>query len=205
MGNRRRSETLSVMHNLTYGLFVLTTTYEGKDNGCIINTAMQQTSTPNRISVTVNKNNFTCDMIAKSGVFNVNILSETAPFFLFQHFGFQSGKDAEKFAGQITRSKNGVPYITTYTCGVLSASVISVVDLGTHVLFIGDVVEEIATGTDAPVTYSYYHKNIKPQPKKEDKRGYVCRICGYTYEGDVLPEDFICPICKHGAEDFDRV
>ena len=191
---------MSVMYDLTYGLFVLTTTFEGKDNGCIINTAMQQTSTPNRISVTVNKNNYTCDLIAKSGVFNVNILSEKAPFFVFEHFGFKSGKDNVKFAGQITRTDNGVPYLANYTCGVLSASVVSVVDLGTHVMFIGEVTQQLKTGSDAPVTYSYYQKNIKPKPEK--KAGYTCRICGYTYEGEVLPDDYICPICKHGVEDF---
>ena len=193
---------MSVMYNLTYGLFVLTTSYEGKDNGCIINTAMQQTSKPNRISVTVNKDNYTCELIEKSGVFNVNILGEKTPFFLFQHFGFQSGKSTEKFAGQITRTNNGVPYIATYTCGVLSASVIQKVDLGSHMLFIADVTEERTTGSDTPVTYSYYLEHIKPKPEK--KKGYVCRICGYVHEDDVLPDDIICPICKHGKDDFVR-
>ena len=184
---------MSVMYDLTYGLFVLTTTCEGKDNGCIINTAMQQTSTPNRISVTVNKNNNTCDLIAKSGVFNVNILSEKAPFFIFEHFGFKSGKDNVKFAGQIARTDNGVPYLANFTCGVLSASVVSVVDLGTHVMFIGDVTQQLKTSSDAPVTYSYYHKNIKPKPESK-KTGYVCRICGYRF----LRKDAsaLCPHCQ---------
>lgn len=192
---------MSTMYSLTYGLFVLTASEDALDNGCIINTAIQQTSAPNRISVTVNKGNLTCDMIARTGLFNVSILSENAPFFLYQHFGFQSGRNAQKFAGQITRAENGVAYLSKYTCGYLSGRVVQSVDLGTHMLFIADVTEMKTLSDEKPVTYSYYQSNVKPKPEK--KKGYVCRICGYVYEGESLPDDFICPLCKHGADDFE--
>ena len=208
------------MYKLTYGLFVLTSRTGECDNGCIINTAMQVTTTPNRISITVNKANKTHDMIKESGVFNVSMLSEEAAFAVFTHFGFRSGKDTDKFADwpDAARSENGVLYITKYTNAFLSGKVVQELDLGTHTMFIADVTDgEVLSGAES-VTYSYYQSNIKPKPGQaspapaapaaEAPAGpskWVCRICGYVYEGEELPEDFICPVCKHGAIDFEKV
>lgn len=196
------------MFKIGYGLYILTAKDGEKDNGCVINTAIQVTSTPNRISVTVNKQNYTHDMIMKTGVFNISILSEKATFDVFKHFGFQSGRDVDKFADykDATRSENGLYYITGDTNAYISGKVINTLDLGTHTMFIADVTDaEILA--DVPTTsYDYYQKNIKPKPEAPKKvTGYVCKICGYIYEGDPLPEDFICPICKHGAADFEKI
>lgn len=197
------------MFKLSYGLFVLTARDGDKDNGCIINTAAQVTVTPNRITIAVNKQNYTHDMIVKTGVFNLSILDETAPFTLFQDFGFRSGRDCNKFEGaEPKRAENGVAYIDNSTCAYISGKVISTVDLGTHTLFVADVTGAELISENEPVTYAYYHKNIKPAPqpveKKEEKLAYRCRICGYVHEGE-LPDDFVCPICKHGASDFERI
>lgn len=197
------------MFKLSYGLFVLTARDGDKDNGCIINTASQVTTTPNRITIAVNKQNYTHDMIVRTGVFNVSILDETAPFSLFQDFGFRSGRDCNKFEGaEPKRAENGVVYIDNFTSAYISGKVVSTVDLGTHTLFIADVTDAELLSENEPVTYAYYHKNIKPAPqaveKKEEKVAYRCRICGYVHEGE-LPEDFVCPICKHGASDFERI
>ena len=198
----------SCMHKLTYGLFVLSAAENGKQNGCIINTAMQVTTTPNRISITVNKQNYTHDMILNTGVFNVSILDESAPFSLFQRFGFQSGRDADKLIGlAIAFGENGVFYPTLHTSAVISGKVIQTIDLGTHTMFIADVTDAVKLSGGTPLTYAYYHANVKPkpQPKKTEKKAWRCKICGYIYEGDPLPADFICPICKHGAIDFEPV
>ena len=197
------------MFKLSYGLFVLTARDGEKDNGCIINTAAQVTTTPNRITIAVNKQNYTHDMIIKTGVFNISILDETAPFTLFQDFGFRSGRDCNKFEGvEPKRAENGVAYVGDFTSAYISGKVVSTVDLGTHTLFVADVTGAELISDNEPVTYAYYHKNIKPAPqtveKKEEKVAYRCRICGYVHEGE-LPEDFICPICKHGASDFERI
>ncbi len=196
------------MFKLSYGLFVLTARDGKKDNGCIINTAAQVTTTPNRITIAVNKQNYTHDMIVKTGVFNVSIIDESAPFSLFTDFGFRSGKDCNKFENvQPQRAENGVAYISEFTCAYISGKVVSSVDLGTHTLFVADVTDAQVLSDNEPVTYAYYHKNIKPAPaaeKKEEKVAYRCRICGYVHEGE-LPEDFVCPICKHGASDFERI
>ena len=196
------------IYNLTYGLFVLTARCGEKDNGCIINTAGQVTSTPNRISITVNKDNFTHDMIMESGKFNISILSEAADFDTFKHFGFQSGKNVDKFEGYSAakRSENGIYYITEGTNAYISASVEQTIDLGTHTMFVADVTDMEVLKEEPSVTYDFYQSNIKPkQEKTEKKKGYICKICGYIYEGDPLPEDFICPICKHGAADFEKL
>lgn len=197
------------MFKLSYGLFVLTAKDGDKDNGCIINTAAQVTSSPNRISITVNKANFTHDMVLKTGLFNVSILSESAEFKVFEQFGFHSGKDTDKFADSpySDRTANGIRYIPQYTNGVISAKVVQSLDCGTHTLFIADVTEAIVLSNEKSVTYQYYFERIKPkpQPPKEGKKGYVCKICGYVYEGDPLPSDFICPLCKHGADDFEKL
>ncbi len=198
------------LFNLTYGLFVFTSRFDGKDSGCIINTAGQVTDTPNRISVTVNKANFTHDLAMKSGIFNVSILSEAASFDTFRHFGFQSGRDVDKFAGydSCQRSGNGLYYITAGTNGVLSAKVEQAVDLGTHTLFIATL-DDMKVLSDVPsATYAYYHANIKPKPQAPKAKGktvWRCVICGYIYEGKELPADFICPLCKHPASDFEKV
>lgn len=193
------------MHKLTYGLFVLTAKSGSKDNGCIINTVTQVTSEPNRISIAVNKLNYTHDMIAETGEFNVSVLTENSKFETYKHWGFQSGKDVDKCEEiSFKRSENGLIYITDETNAYISAKVISSVDLGTHTLFIADVTEAEVLSDDNSVTYSYYQKNIKTTSQKSEtkKKGFICTVCGYIYEGDTLPDDFICPWCKHPASDF---
>ncbi|NBK93123.1 flavin reductase [bacterium 1XD21-13] len=198
------------MYKLTYGLFVLTSQAEGKDSGCIINTAGQVTSEPNRISITVNKANFTHDLVKKSGSFNVSILSEEASFDTFRHFGFQSGREVDKFAGyeDCKRSANGLYYITAGTNGYISAKVEQAIDLGSHTMFIASVEDmEVLSGT-ASASYAYYQASIKPKPEKTAPAGktvWRCSVCGYVYEGEELPEDFVCPLCKHPASDFEKV
>ncbi len=191
---------------LSYGLFVLTAREGEKDNGCIINTAQLLTDTPKRITIAVNKQNLTHDMILRTGVFNVSVLTEKVPFKVFQHFGFQSGRDTDKFAGwQGPRSANGLCYLPEYTNALLSGRVISTADYGTHTLFVAEVTEARILSEEPSVTYSYYFQHIKPkpQPQAEQKKGFVCKICGYVYEGDTLPDDIVCPLCKHGAADFE--
>ncbi len=199
----------SALFKLSYGLFVITAKNAIKDNGCIINTAMQLTDNPKRITVAVNKSNYTHDMIKETGLFNISVLSEDAPFKMFQHWGFQSGRDVDKFAGiaGVSRSANGIAYLTEHINAFISCKVVSAYDYGTHTLFVADICEAKLLDQDAPsVTYDYYFKHIKPSVHpSEDKKGFVCKICGYVYEGDVLPEDFICPLCKHGAADFERI
>lgn len=198
----------NAMFNISYGLYILTAKSGEKDNGCIINTVMQVTSSPNRISIAVNKSNCTHDMIKESGAFNVSVLTQDTPMSVFKHFGFQSGKDVDKFADfPKVRSMNGIVYVPDYANSYISAKVIDSVDLGTHTVFFAEVTQAKVL-TDAPsVTYDYYHANIKTQakPQTEVKKGYVCKICGYVYEGSELPPDFVCPICKHGAEDFEEI
>ncbi len=197
------------MYKLTYGLFVLTSGMDGKDSGCIINTAGQVASEPNRISISVNKSNFTHDLVKSSGKFNLSILSEEASFDTFRHFGFQSGRTVDKFAGYdaCVRSANGLFYVTAGTNGYISATVEQSLDLGSHTLFIASV-DDMEVLSQAPsVSYAYYQSNIKPKPEKTQNTGktiWRCRICGYVYEGEELPADFICPICKHPASDFEK-
>ena len=197
------------MYQLSYGLFVVTAKTD-KDNGCITNTVMQVTATPNRITLAVNKENYTHDMIMESRTFNVSILTEETGFDVFERFGFQSGRVADKFADytDFARAENGVTYITKGTNAMISASVVDTVDLGTHTLFIADVTDAV-TLSDAPsLTYAYYHAHIKPKPaaaKPAEKTVWRCKICGYEVEADELPEDFTCPLCKHPKEDFERV
>lgn len=198
------------MYNLTYGLFVLTTRIGDKDNGCIINTAGQVTSTPNRISITVNKENLTHDMIRYSGVFNLSVLSEKAGFDVFRHFGFQSGRAGDKFDGYAAckRSANGLSYITEGTNAFISAKVEQTIDLGTHTMFIASVEDMEVLSADASATYAYYQSSIKPKPEKNQAPGkteWRCTVCGYVYEGEELPPDYICPLCKHPASDFEKV
>ena len=194
----------NVMNNISYGLYVLTAKEDGKHNGCIINTLQQVTTTPDRISITVSKENYTHDMIQRTGEFNVSIISETADFELFKHFGFQSGRDVDKFADYpMGISDNGLAYLISSANGYVSGKVISSTDLGTHTMFIADVLGGEVLNEDPSATYEYYHKNIKAAPAEESK-GWVCKICGYVHEEADLPADFICPWCKHGASDFER-
>lgn len=199
----------NAMFKIGYGLYVLTAKENGFDNGCIINTVSQVTADPNRITVAVNKANKTHDMIISSGEFNVSILSTSATFDIFKAFGFRSGKDVDKFSDfkAVERSNNGLYYITDSTNAYISAKVVSATDLGTHTLFLADVTDCDVLSDATSVTYDYYHKNIKPKPevKKTSKVYYRCKICGYIYDGDELPADFICPLCKHPASDFERV
>jgi len=188
---------------LSYGLFVVTAYEEGKDNGCITNTVMQVTTTPNRITLAVNKDNYTHGVIERTKKFNVSILSEGASFDTFKHWGFQSGKNVDKAVGiTFSRADNGVIYITEGVNAVISAEVIQEIDLGTHTLFIADVTDAISLSDEASATYAYYHKHIKPAPQRPKKKGWVCTICGYIYEGETLPADYTCPLCKHPASDF---
>ena len=200
---------MNTMFKLSYGLFVLTAKDGDKDNGCIINTVTQITETPLRISAAVNKANYTHDMIMKTGEFNVSILAESVPFSVFQIFGFQSGRTADKFAGcdYDARTANGIRYIPEHTAGIISAKVAESNDYGTHTLFIADVMQAFVASDEPSVTYKYYFDHIKPkpQPPKADKKGFVCKICGHVYEGETLPEDYICPLCKHGAADFEQL
>ena len=198
----------NAMFSLSYGLFVLTARDGAKDNGCIINTVTQLTDTPKRISIAVNKANYTHDMIKKTGVFNVSVLANDAPFAMFQHYGFQSGRDVDKFAGVqgMARATNGVYYLPYCTNAFISARVTQTIEFETHTLFIADVTEARQLSDVPSMTYAYYFANVKPKPSKlKEQHGWVCKICGYVYEGEELPADFICPLCKHGAEDFEKV
>jgi flavin reductase (DIM6/NTAB) family NADH-FMN oxidoreductase RutF/rubredoxin len=200
------------MYKLSYGLFVLTANRDGKDNGCIVNTAIQVTSEPNVISIAVNKTNFTHDMIMDTRKLTVSILSQSATFDIFKRFGFQSGRDVDKFQGydNMTRGANGVYYVTEGTNAYISAYVKETVDLGTHTLFIAQVTDMDVLSDVPSATYEYYQKNIKPKPEAVGKTSngetiWRCTVCGYEYVGEELPDDFICPICKHPASDFEKV
>jgi len=199
----------STMFKLSYGLFVLSAKDGEKDNGCIINTVTQITANPIKISVAVNKTNFTHDMILHTKAFNVSVLTESTPFSLFKNFGFATGRDTDKFAAynEINRTGNGIRYLTENTNAVISAHVTDILDCGTHSVFIADVTQAFSLSAEPSATYQYYFDHIKPKPQAiEDKKvGYICKICGYIYEGEPLPNDFICPICKHGAADFEKL
>lgn len=200
----------TALFTLSYGLYVLTAREGDRDLGCIVNTVTQLTENPTRIAVSVNKQNFTNEVIQRTGVFNVSVLTEAAPMDLFRRFGFQSGRDVDKFAGRADPvSENGLRYIDGPANALISGKVEQAIDCGTHMLYIA-LVTEARKLSDAPsMTYAYYFANVKPKPQpkpaEKPRRGFVCRICGYFYEGDELPPDFICPLCKHGAADFEPV
>ena len=200
------------MYKLTYGLFVLTANENGKDNGCIINTAIQAAGDPNQVSISVSKQNYTHDMIVRTGKFTVSSITEKADFSLFKRFGFQSGKDTDKFQGfdGWMRGINGVTYITESTNAYISVEVEKSVDLGSHTLFIGKVTDMEVLSDDKSVTYEFYQSNIKTKPEQvgttpKGETVWRCIICGYEYVGEELPEDFICPWCKHPASDFEKI
>ena len=197
----------NALFKIDYGLYILTANEQGKDNGCIVNTVMQVTSDPCQIAVCVNKNNYTCEMIQRTKKFNVSILAEGVSFDVFKNFGFQSGRNTDKFTNfaDVKRSPNGILYITKNTNAFMSAYVQQEIDLGTHIMFIAQLVEAEVLLDTPTVTYDFYQKNIKPKPQKSEKKGWRCKICGYIYENENLPPDFICPICKHGAIDFEKI
>lgn len=204
----------AALFKLTYGLFVITAHDEAnqKDNGCIINTAMQVTDTPNRIVFGLNKANYTHDLIQREGIFNLSILSEEASFDLIRRFGFQSGRNVNKFEGfsDFRKAENGVPVITQGTNAYVCCRVKETYDIGTHTLFLSDITDMEVLNDVPSASYAYYHARIKPQPPGTQKSGrtktvWRCRICGYIYDGEDLPADFICPICRHGAADFEKV
>ncbi len=201
-----------VLYNLSYGLFVLSAHDNGKDNACIINVVSQVTDQPLQIVFAVNKTNLTHDMVMSSKKCNISMLTEHTPMKVIEHFGFQSGRDINKFehCEVEMRTGNGVLYIPKYTNAYLSARVVNTIDLNTHTLFVAEVEEMMKLGTDPSLTYAYYHKNIKPKPVIADTETagttrWVCKVCGYVYQGDTLPDDFVCPWCKHGKDDFEKV
>ncbi len=197
---------LSALFNIGYGLYVVTSNDGKKDNGLIVNTISQVTNTPNRVAVTINKENYSHHVIKQTGVMNVNCLSVDAPFRIFENFGFQSGRTADKFAGsEVLRSDNGLAFLPRHINSFISLKVEQYVDLDTHGMFICSITEARVIADTETMTYTYYQNNVKPKPQTEGKKGYVCKICGYVHEGEVLPENFMCPLCKHGATDFEPI
>ena len=197
---------LSALFNIGYGLYVITSNDGKKDNGLIVNTVTQVTNTPNRIAVTINKENYSHHIIKQTGIMNINCLSVDAPFKVFEVFGFQSGRNVDKFADCTPlRSDNGLVFLPRYINSFMSLKVEQYVDLDTHGMFICSITEARVISDRETMTYTYYQNNVKPKPETEGKKGYVCKICGYVYEGEELPEDFICPLCKHGAADFEEI
>ena len=205
----RRDETankndLSALFNIGYGLYVVTSSDGNKDNGLIVNTVTQVTNTPNRVAVTINKENYSHHVIRQTGKMNVNCLDVSAPFELIKNFGFQSGRTADKFQGfEELRSDKGLRFLPRHINSFMSLQVESYVDLGTHGMFICAVTEARVMGNTETMSYNYYYNNVKPKPQAEGKKGYACKICGWIYEGENLPEDIVCPLCKHGAADFE--
>ena len=197
---------MNALRNIGYGLYVVTSNDGVKDNGLIVNTVTQLTDTPSRVAVTINKENYSHHVIRQSGIMNVNCLDVTAPFSVFQNYGFRSGRTANKFEGiQELRSDNGLRFLPAHINSFMSLKVEEYLDMGTHGMFICSITEARVISQKESMTYAYYHANVKPKPQTEGKRGYVCKICGYVYEGDTLPEDIVCPLCKHGAADFEPI
>lgn len=204
--NTANKNDLSALFNIGYGLYVITSNDGKKDNGLIVNTVSQVTNTPNRIAVTINKANYSHHVISQTGIMNLNCLSTDAPFKIFETFGFQSGRTADKFANFTPlRSDNGLAFLPKYINSFMSLKVEQYIDLDTHGMFICSITEARVISTTETMTYTYYQNNVKPKPQTEGKKGFVCVVCGYIYEGEELPEDFICPLCKHGAADFEPI
>ncbi len=195
----------SALYKLTYGLFLLTVREAGKDNGCIINTAMQVASNPTRISFAVQKTNLTHDMVLRSGICNISSISTTADFELFRRFGMQSGRDRDKFAEYtgVDRGENGVLYLTEHSNMYISAKVTEHFDLGSHTLFVAELTDAVVLSEEESCSYAYYQDNIKVQPAEQSaQRSWTCSICGYVYEGEEVPDGYECPLCHHGKEYF---
>ncbi len=196
---------LTALFNIGYGLYVVTSNDGKKDNGLIVNTVIQVTSTPNQVAVTINKSNYSHDIIKSSKKLNVNCLSTDAPFSIFERFGFCSGREVDKFVNfDYLRSNNGLIYLKQYANAFMSLNVENYIDLGTHGMFICTIEEAKVLSKVETMTYTYYHKNVKPKPQPTRKKGYMCKICGYVHEGELTP-DFTCPLCKHGASDFEEI
>lgn len=195
------------LYSLSYGLFVLTTNDGTKANGCIVNTCMQVSESPTQLCVCVNKANYTAQTISKTGKFAVSILTTSTPFSVFEHFGFRSGRDVDKFSdfSGYALTQGGLPYLTENCNAFFEAEVKQEIDCGTHIMFIAQITQAQVLSSEESVTYAYYFANIKPKPEAAKKKGYVCKICGYVHEGEELPPDFVCPWCKHGAEDFEPI
>ncbi len=205
-GETANKNDLTALFNIGYGLYVITSNDGKRDNGLIVNTVTQVTNTPNRIAVTINKENYSHHVIKQSGVMNVNCLSVDAPFSVFERFGFASGRNTDKLADcKPLRSDNGLAFLPRYINSFMSLKVESYVDLDTHGMFICSVTEARVISDSETMTYTYYQNNVKPRPETEGKKGFVCKVCGYVYEGDILPDDIICPLCKHGAADFEPI
>ena len=197
---------MTALFKLGYGMYVVTSNDGNRDNGLIVNTVSQVTDSPNRIAVCINKANYSHHVIKQTGIMNVNCLDVTAPFSLFENFGFRSGRTADKFAGmEELRSDNGLRFLPRHINSFMSLKVESYVDLGSHGLFICSVTEARVISDKDTMTYAYYHSDVKPKPQTEGKKGYVCKICGWVYEGEPLPDDIVCPLCKHGAADFEPI
>ena len=205
-GETANKNDLTALFNIGYGLYVVTSNDGKKDNGLIVNTVSQVTNTPNRIAVTINKENYSHHVIKQTGIMNVNCLDTSAPFSVFQTFGFQSGRNADKFANLTPlRSDNGLAFLPRYINSFMSLKVEQYVDLDTHGMFICSVTEARVISDLDTMTYTYYQNNVKPKPETDGKKGYVCKVCGWVYEGEELPEDIVCPLCKHGAADFEPI
>ena len=205
-GDKANKNDLTALYKIGYGLYVVTSNDGKRDNGLIVNTVTQVSDSPNRIAVNINKANYSHHVIKQTGKMNVNCLSVDAPFSVFENFGFQSGRNADKFAGcEVKRSDNGLVFLPRYINSFMSLKAEEYVDLGSHGMFICSVTEARVMSDRETMTYAYYHSNVKPKPNTEGKKGWVCKICGYVYEGEELPEDFICPLCKHGAADFEPI
>lgn len=196
----------SALFKISYGLYIISSRLQNKDNGCIINTVTQVTDNPLRLTATLGKDAYTHDMILNNKEFNISILSESAPFSLFEIFGFKSGRDINKFSNvNFGRSSNGITYLKDGTSSYISCKTIDIIDLGTHSLILADILDAEAISNEKPMTYAYYRRYVKPKPKKSEKGAWRCEVCGYMYQGENLPEDFICPWCKHGASSFTKV
>ena len=205
-GQTANKNDLTALFNIGYGLYVVTCNDGKKDNGLIVNTVSQVTNTPNRIAVTINKANYSHHVIKQTGILNVNCLDISAPFQIFENFGFQSGRTVDKFANLTPlRSDNGLAFLPRYINSFMSLKVEQYIDLDTHGMFICSVTEARVISKTETMTYTYYQNNVKPKPKTEGKKGFVCKICGWVYEGDTLPDDIVCPLCKHGAADFEPI
>ena len=199
-------KNMKALWNIGYGLYVVTSHDGKKDNGLIVNTVIQVTNTPERIAVTISKQNYSHDVIKNTGKMNVNCLTEEAPFKVFEAFGFVSGRDVDKFKDCAPlRSENGLVILPKYINAYMSLAVEQYIDLGTHGMFICAITEADVVSDQETMTYTYYQKNVKPRPETKKVKGYVCKICGYVHEGETLPDDFVCPLCKHGASDFEPI
>lgn len=199
-------KNMKALWNIGYGLYVVTSHDGKKDNGLIVNTVIQVTNTPERIAVTISKQNYSHDVIKDTGKMNVNCLTEEAPFKVFEAFGFVSGRDVDKFKDCAPlRSENGLAILPKYINAYMSLAVEQYIDLGTHGMFICAITEADVVSDQETMTYTYYQKNVKPRPETKKVKGYVCKICGYVHEGETLPDDFVCPLCKHGASDFEPI